>query len=105
PGTKQALFDVAVPLTFFPIPEILVLELVAKEPDQTTLGFALLLAHVAHATASGFTRRARPVRRACIIPCLMALVFSRRHSSADISASMSDNTRAIAHCSLIVGSG
>ena len=36
---------------------------------------------------SGSTRRTRPVRSCCIMPCLMARVLSRRCSSAAISAS------------------
>src|SRR5690554_3155994 len=33
-----------------------------------------------HAVSSGSTRRMRPVRSCCIMPCLIALVLSRRAS-------------------------
>jgi hypothetical protein len=44
-----------------------------------------------------------PVSNSCIMPCLMAWVLARRYSNAASSASMSDNTLAMAICSATGG--
>src|SRR5690606_25975000 len=104
PVGNAILLDVVVTFTVLPVAEVGVAERVAQEGDHPLLGLDLALADAAHAAASGFTSRTRPVRSCCIMPCLIARVLSRRASSAAISASMSERTVAMADCSSFGGS-
>src|SRR5713101_7844139 len=93
PVVQQALFNVAVVLAVDPVTEKVVAEPLAKQLDHPRLRPALDLADSAH------TNRVLPVKSSCIMPCLMALVLSRRASSPAISASMSERMAAMACCS------
>src|SRR2546427_273603 len=106
PVGERRLLNVAVVGPILPIAQVVVFERILKEGDHALLCVKLQLADVAHAPASidtGLTSRTRPVRSCCIMPCLIALVLSRRRSSAAISASISERTVATAVCSSMGG--
>src|SRR5262249_13004027 len=99
--SPQVLFlDIAIYVAVFPVAEVFIPEPASKYRNYPVLRPAFKLADGLFFT--GHISRIFPVNSCCIMPCFSATVFSRRASSAEISASMSDRNPAIASCSALV---
>src|ERR1019366_5690380 len=91
-GREQTFLDVAVAVAVGPVAEVAIVKFVAKQGDDAILRGAFGL-------ADHHTRRILPVRRLCIMPCLICPALASLASSAAISPSISVRTAAIAACS------
>src|ERR1039458_4076167 len=91
---EEIFLDIAVAVAVGPIAEVTIAELVAEEGQNAVLGSAFGL-------ADGHTRRILPVRRLCIMPCLIWRALASLASRAAISASISERTAAMAVCSSV----
>ena len=101
---QQRRLDGAVVLPLVPLAEVAVAEAVGprrvgEQGDDAVLRLALGAGLLRHGPPPVGTSRVLPVSSSCIMACLRSRVLSRRASSADSSASMSESTAAMAVCS------